>query len=223
MSHSVFKFAFIIEGQGETEAIPLLIRRICMDIVGFYAFETTRPVRVSRSKIVRTGELERALRLALGPIQGDGAVLVVLDADDDAPCVFGPNLKSRALRVTQPHRVSIVAPECQFESWFLASAKSLSGVRGLRAGLEPPRGSGEDQRREGMVKPAYDRGPERLSDGGSSSSCRPNGLSGCPILQVFRQALPRDCPASWRLIFGPCRRSQIDRASSIGAVTAIRN
>src|SRR5688572_3545348 len=105
MYGKVFKFAFIIEGHGEAEALPLLVRRICSEILDFFAFETTRPVRVPRSKLVRPGEFERAVKLAVSAVEGNGAVLVVLDADEDAPCVLGPLLKNRAVTIAQPHRV----------------------------------------------------------------------------------------------------------------------
>src|SRR4051794_26679523 len=109
MPGSIFKFGFVVEGHGEVEAAPLLVRRICTEVLGFFMFETTRPVRVSRSKLVRSGEFERALKLAFGAVEGAGAVLVLLDADDDAPCVLGPSLKHRALSIAQSNRVSIVA------------------------------------------------------------------------------------------------------------------
>ena len=137
-SVSVLKFAFITEGHGEIEAMPLLVRRICSEILGFYAFPTTRPVRVSRSKLVRAGEFERAVKLALSATEGNGAVLVVVDADEDSSCLLGPMLKNRALAITQPQRLSILAPLYEFETWFLTSAESLSGVRSLRNGLVPP-------------------------------------------------------------------------------------
>jgi hypothetical protein len=131
-------FGFVIEGQGEVEALPLLVRRICYELCGIFELQTARPVRIQRSKLVRPGELERAIRLALVTNHAHGPVLVVLDADEDCPATLGPSLKSRSLTVTQAHGVSIVIPKYEFETWFLAAAPSLSGRRGLRAGLQPP-------------------------------------------------------------------------------------
>jgi len=64
MSGDAIRFGFVIEGKGEMEAVPLLVRRICHELFGFFTLETTRPVRISKSKLLRTGELERAVRLA---------------------------------------------------------------------------------------------------------------------------------------------------------------
>lgn len=139
MPDNVVKFAFVIEGHGEVGAVPLLVRRICSDLLGFFTLKTTRPIRVQRSKLVCPGELERAIQLAQLAVEGSGVILVILDADQDAPCVLGPKLKARALTVTQqPHLVSIVVPNYEFETWFLAAAASLGGLRGLRNGLLPP-------------------------------------------------------------------------------------
>jgi hypothetical protein len=138
MPGDLVRFAFVIEGEGEVEAIPLLVRRICSDILGFFALKTTRPVRIPRSTLVRPGELERAIRLAQTAVDGKGPVLVVLDADEDAPCELGPRLKARALMIARANRLSIVIPKYEFETWFLAAAESLGGLRGLRNGILPP-------------------------------------------------------------------------------------
>jgi hypothetical protein len=134
----VIHFGFVIEGKGEVGAAPLLIRRICNELFGLFALRTEQPVRVTRSRLVREGELERAIRLARIRSHAPGPVLVVLDADEDCPAILGPNLKARALAIAQPQSVSIVIPKSEFETWFLAAAQSLSGKRGLRQGLLPP-------------------------------------------------------------------------------------
>ena len=136
MSGDIIHFGFVVEGKGEIDAVPLLVRRICNDILGMYAVRTTRPVEITKSRLVRAGELERAIRLAqriaLGP------VLVILDADEDCPAILGPELKSRSIAIIPPQNVSVVIPKCEFETWFIAAAQSLSGKRGLRRELLPP-------------------------------------------------------------------------------------
>jgi hypothetical protein len=138
MPGEIVHFGFVIEGKGEVEAIPLLTRRICNELLGIFTLRTARPVRITKSKLVREGELERAIRLAQITNHARGPVLVVLDADEDCPAILGPNLKSRALGIVPPHSVSIVVPKYEFETWLLTAAQSLSGRRGLREGLLPP-------------------------------------------------------------------------------------
>jgi hypothetical protein len=138
MPGNVVRFGFVVEGQGEDEALPLLVRRICNELLSVFSIRTTRPVRTTKSKLVRPGELERAIRLAQFANEMQGPVLVVLDADDDCPAELGPILKLRAVPVAQHCAVSIVIPKYEFETWFLAAAESLGGYRGLREGLLPP-------------------------------------------------------------------------------------
>jgi hypothetical protein len=97
MSVETIRFGFVIEGTGEMEAVPLLVRRICHELLGFFTLETTRPVRITKSKLLRTGELERAIRLAHIVNQALGPIIVVLDADDDCPAELGPNCTSGPL------------------------------------------------------------------------------------------------------------------------------
>jgi hypothetical protein len=138
MSDNVVHFAFVIEGKGEVAAIPLLIRRICNEMFGIFAVKTARPVRTTKSKLVRAGELERAIQLAQSTNESNGPVLVVLDADEDCPATLGPSLKSRALPLVRGHGIAIVIPKYEFETWFLTAGESLSGLRGLREGLSAP-------------------------------------------------------------------------------------
>jgi len=67
-----------------------------------------------------------------------GPILVVLDADDDCPAELGPKLNKRAGALALSSDVSVVIPKYEFETWFLASAQSLGGRRGLRHDLSPP-------------------------------------------------------------------------------------
>jgi hypothetical protein len=138
MPDEILHFGFVIEGQGEVAAFPLLIRRICNELLGFYALQTTRPVKVTKSRLLRDGELERAVQLATLQNDGRGPILVLLDADEDCPAQLGPSLKSRVFRLAEHHGVAIVIPKYEFETWFLTAAESLGGKRGLREGLAPP-------------------------------------------------------------------------------------
>jgi hypothetical protein len=138
MSDNVVHFAFVIEGKGEMAALPLLIRRICNEMLGIFAVKTARPVRITKSKLVRAGELERAIQLAQSTNESGGPVLVVLDADEDCPATLGPSLKSRALPLVRDHGISIVIPKYEFETWFLTAGESLRGLRGLREELSAP-------------------------------------------------------------------------------------
>ena len=79
-------------------------------------------------------DLENIVTLArrkLGQYDGDRAILILRDADDDCPAQAAPALLARAERVARPIPVSVVFAKSEYESWFLAAAQSLRGGRGI--------------------------------------------------------------------------------------------
>ncbi len=131
----------VVEGHGEVGAVPVLLRRIGAVLEPERHIDVRLPVRGHRSKLSGPAEAERYLALAMNKLGGDnGAILVLIDADDDCAATVGPELLSacRAVRADVP--VSVVLAVTEFEAWFLASAESLRGRRGLAADLAAPHG-----------------------------------------------------------------------------------
>ncbi|MGH7341133.1 MAG: DUF4276 family protein [Candidatus Rokuibacteriota bacterium] len=127
----------IVEGFGEVEAAPLLVRR-WFESRGLPAPEIPRPIRVPKTRLVAQGELERTIEQAARRAGPGGAVLVLIDADDDCATALGQSLRERARLARADLDVAVVLPVREFEAWFLASAASLAGHRGLQANLESP-------------------------------------------------------------------------------------
>jgi hypothetical protein len=130
------KLGVIVEGQGDVAALPILLRRICERLLLVEAVEIVRPHRISRSKLIRADELERAIELVARDSGPGAPILVVADADDDCPAALGPTLLKRARRTDRA--VAVVLAKRELESWFVAAAVSLRGKRGLPHDLEPP-------------------------------------------------------------------------------------
>ena len=132
------RIASIVEGYGEVEALPVVLRRLLHEKMECFDVDVLPPWRLPKSAMLnRSGELQRvaqANRIKAGP---DGLVLLLIDADDDLPCVLAPDLQ-RQLRaaVEPPHAVVVACSE--FETWFLASAEALAGSRGLPTDLVAP-------------------------------------------------------------------------------------
>ena len=126
----------IVEGQSEVASVPILLRRIFNDL-GAYHFDVARPFRVKRNRVVRPGELERAVTMALRSRSRAAGVLVLLDADDDCPAALGPRLLERC-RQTTPHPVAVVLANREFEGWFLGAKESLQGFRGIHKDARAP-------------------------------------------------------------------------------------
>lgn len=134
----------IVEGFGEVEAAPVLVRRLATMVGPAIPLKVLHPHRLSRYKLVKTGEIERAVDFMARKVGPGGSVLVIIDADDDCPAILGPQLLQRAKAARPDRRVSVVLAKREFEAWFLAGATSLRGARTLPDDLEPP------QRPEGI-------------------------------------------------------------------------
>lgn len=128
----------IVEGHGEIEAVPILLRRIGQELNPPRFVSVPRPMRVPASKLQKEGELERTVDFAARKTGPDGAIFVLLDCDDGCPAELGPALLRRAQAARPNRKIAVVLAKREYESWFLAAARSLQGKRGLPEDLEPP-------------------------------------------------------------------------------------
>jgi hypothetical protein len=125
-SQSTVTIASIVEGEGERDALPVLLRRIAAE-VGVKNLVTPRPQRERRGNITRGGGIEKVVSAAATRVRGAGGILVLIDADTDCPATLGPQLLRRAQAVQGGTRIRVVLAKHEFEAWFLASLPSLAG------------------------------------------------------------------------------------------------
>ena len=131
--------ACIVEGHGDVQAAPVLLKRLVRFVNPDVYAEVRHPLRVSRSRLVLPGELERAVELAGRGLRSFGVVLILVDSDDDCPKELAPALLERARQVARDRwRVSVILAKSEFETWFIAAAESIAGHAGLPTGLRPP-------------------------------------------------------------------------------------
>jgi len=129
----------IVEGQAEVDSMPVLMRRL-LEEWGIYQLRIEKPVRVKRNQIIKQGELERRVTLAMQR-PDCRAVVIIIDADDDCPKELAPRLLDRAELIVRNRNtpVSVVLPKSELESWFVGSVESLRGLRGItNAVCSPP-------------------------------------------------------------------------------------
>lgn len=120
----------IVEGHGEVEAAPLLIRRLLHEQFQRYDLEIKKPFNAhSNSNILKPGGLENFLELARRAVdpccQG---LIVLLDAErehHDCPPNLAVSLARRTARLGLPFPVAIVCANCEYESWFIASLHTM--------------------------------------------------------------------------------------------------
>ena len=135
------RIAPIVEGQGECEAVPILIRRIASTIDDGFVPRVLQPQRVPVQRLRKEGELERSVTLAARKLRGRGGIVILVDCDWEGGCPAqdGPALLERAKAARCDMPISVILARHEFEAWFLAAAESLRGRRGLPQDLEPPR------------------------------------------------------------------------------------
>lgn len=128
----------VVEGHGEVTAVPPLIRRIVTAYVPDAYVEVGRPIRTKRNDLVQPGGIENAVELAARQTGAEDGILVLIDADKDCPVELATELLDRAQRRRPDRSIRVVVAKSEFEAWFLASAHSLAGERGLPQDLAPP-------------------------------------------------------------------------------------
>jgi hypothetical protein len=134
------KIAAIVEGHGECEAVPVLIRRIALDIDSGFVPKVLPPFRVPASRLLREGEVERSIELAARKLQGAGGIIIIVDCDWAGACPAreGPALLKRAVKTRSDIPISVILANKEYEAWFLAAVESLRGKRGLPDTLAIP-------------------------------------------------------------------------------------
>ena len=133
------KIGCIVEGHGEVEAVPILIRRLAARHYPELTAVIPTPIRIPRNKVFKADELERAVGLAVRSIGRRGAIFIILDSDDDCPAELGPALLYRVSQVFRDVPIAVVLATHEFEAWLLAAAESLRGQRGLKNDINPPK------------------------------------------------------------------------------------
>ena len=126
----------IVEGLSEVQAVPVLLRRL-LSRFEREDIQIARPFRVSRLKVVRPGELERAILQGSRDRKNIAALLVLLDADDDDPASLEAHLLERC-RAATVLPAAVVAAQREFESWLLGAKESFRGFRGIRPDASAP-------------------------------------------------------------------------------------
>ena len=110
--------------------------------------------------MIAGSHLENAVILArqkLEQCDGDHAILVIRDADDDCPGNDAPALREWVTPIVSPIPVRVVFAKAEYEAWFLAAVRSLCGYRGIAdkatvpANPEAIRGAKEHLERHCMV------------------------------------------------------------------------
>lgn len=126
----------IVEGHGELQAVPVLLRRL-LHKAQCHCVEIGRPIRRTQAQFRSKEEVEKAVRLAL--LQPDcSAVVILFDGEDDCPKNMAREVRAWAQGAAAGVPCDVVIAYREYETWFLSAVESLRGRCGIGAGAVSP-------------------------------------------------------------------------------------
>jgi hypothetical protein len=133
-------FAPIVEGHGEVEALPTLLHAIGRAAGVDQQILVNPPIRVKSGSFLNDQDYRlKQIRLASYKArERGGTVLILLDCDDGCAAELGPQLLADIRMIDSNVAALVSLATREYESWFIAAVRSLSGVGTLAEGLEPP-------------------------------------------------------------------------------------
>ena len=115
----------IVEGPGDRDAAPILLRRVLHERLGRYEFKVEQPKAANgRPRLLK--RLEDFLAYAK-KTSDCAAILVLLDADKDCPLELAAELALRARDSGLGIPIAVVCAKREYENWFLASDEAFTG------------------------------------------------------------------------------------------------
>jgi len=126
----------IVEGHGEVQAAPELLRRMLIHH-GAYALKVGKPIRQPRSSLLKEESFKATVALARSR-PDCSAILVLFDADDEGPCIWGPRLLEWSKAELGNYPVYVVLAKREYEAWLIASLETMRGQRRIRHDAPPP-------------------------------------------------------------------------------------
>lgn len=130
----------IVEGHGEVEALPPLLHRI-LRTEGYQGQVLVNPpIRVKSGSFLTDDEYQKKMILLASAKAAErgGTVLILLDCEDECPAELGPGILEKARAIRSDVRMFVALSYREYETWFIAAARSLRGIRGLPLNFEPP-------------------------------------------------------------------------------------
>ena len=121
------KIVPIVEGPGEVEAVPALLWKLLAER-GRYDIQIETPQDAHGcGNLTTPSGIERFVQNAWTK-RDCGAVLVLVDADEQCPVEMAADFSQRILALGVRFPVVIVVAKCEYEAWFLASLETIAGM-----------------------------------------------------------------------------------------------
>ncbi|MBI4625041.1 MAG: DUF4276 family protein [Verrucomicrobia bacterium] len=201
----------IVEGHGEVEAAPVLLRRLLAE-ARCQGIGVGRPIRRTQSQLRSKEGIQAGVRLAL--LQPECAAVVILfDGEDDCPKELAASVRAWARDAAGGKPCDVVIAYREYETWFLAALESLRGQYGIPRNATAPADPESKRDAKGALEefmPA-DRAYSETGDQPAMSAAFDMGLAHRrnrsfrklvkavgELLVQLREPLPAWPPAQWR-------------------------
>jgi hypothetical protein len=126
----------IVEGHGEVEAAPVLLRRLRAE-AKCQSIGVGQPIRRTQSQLRSKEGIQAGVRLAL--LQPECAAVVILfDGEDDCPKELAASVRAWAREAAAGKPCDVVIAYREYETWFLAALESLRGQYGIPRNANAP-------------------------------------------------------------------------------------
>ena len=202
----------MVEGHGEVEAAPILLRRLLAE-AQCHVIGVGRPIRRTQSQLRSKEGIQAGVRLAL--LQPECAAVVILfDGEDDCPKELAAKVRTWAQKAASGTPCDVVVAYREYETWFLASLESLRGQYGIAKNAAAPTNPESKRDAKGALEEFMpsDRAYSETGDQPAMSAVFDLGLAhrrnrsfrklvktiGDMLIQL-RQPLPEWPPARWQL------------------------
>jgi hypothetical protein len=135
-----YTIAPIVEGYGDVPAIRVLLNRMAPHLA------VSNPVRQARGKLVQRDGLRHAVSIAAANVTEQGAILLLLDADEDCAATKAGELQGWLTADFHHILCRVVFVVREFEAWIVGGDPQY--------GVENPDAAGN---LEGRIKEVYGR------------------------------------------------------------------
>lgn len=120
----------IVEGYGEVEAAPVLLRRLLTG-AQCHSVDVGKPIRRTQAQMTGKEGIQTAVKLAI--LKPDcAAVVIIFDGEDSCPKELAGKVRVWAQAAAGKVPSEVVVAYREYETWFLAAIESLRGKYGIR-------------------------------------------------------------------------------------------
>ncbi len=122
------KIGLVVEGDGEKDALPIIIRRHLYENRQIFNMQPALPKNSKgKGNLEVPGGVERFAQYAALP-QDVCGVLVLCDSDNDKVCELGPGMQARVSGAVRNKPAVATLAVSEFENWIVASAETIDGA-----------------------------------------------------------------------------------------------